>query len=294
MARRYTRDNRGRFASVGATARGGRLRTEAGNKRATVTGRMEGVQPKGTISKPKGLKPDRNAKVKAETNQRLRARAAARKEAAAAAAKPVGASTSGGRQLVRGNFRPQNLYSATDRTAGKGYGTDAKANVAEARRRIEATGARSALKSNKRSSSVASVNDKTPNTVDVNASHTAWRNPRADMIKSRRRNEFSTSSANHYVAHELGHVRNPVKAPNWTVQNLKKGSITDPGPDLASQRIARRVSRYAMKNPAEFAAETSAGRSLGKRYDSQVMRQFAEITGRKPRNLRSQLNRKRK
>ena len=37
MARRYTRDNRGRFASVGATARGGRLRTAAGNKRATVT-----------------------------------------------------------------------------------------------------------------------------------------------------------------------------------------------------------------------------------------------------------------
>ncbi|MGA0792548.1 MAG: hypothetical protein ACO3O5_08955 [Burkholderiaceae bacterium] len=36
MARRYTRDNRGRFASVGATARGGRLRTAAGNKRETV------------------------------------------------------------------------------------------------------------------------------------------------------------------------------------------------------------------------------------------------------------------
>jgi len=47
MARRYSRDNRGRFASggssgggggkVGATARGGRLRTAAGNKRATQT-----------------------------------------------------------------------------------------------------------------------------------------------------------------------------------------------------------------------------------------------------------------
>jgi len=39
MARRYTRDNRGRFASGGggAMARGGRLRTAAGNKRATQT-----------------------------------------------------------------------------------------------------------------------------------------------------------------------------------------------------------------------------------------------------------------
>jgi len=40
MARRYTRDNRGRFASAGgggATARGGRLRTASGKKRATQT-----------------------------------------------------------------------------------------------------------------------------------------------------------------------------------------------------------------------------------------------------------------
>ena len=61
MARRYSRDNRGRFASAGtgATARGGRLRTAAGNKRATVTtksgmvaqGRMTGAPLKGTIGK---------------------------------------------------------------------------------------------------------------------------------------------------------------------------------------------------------------------------------------------------
>ena len=39
MARRYSRDNRGRFAGGGggATARGGRLRTAAGNKRKTQT-----------------------------------------------------------------------------------------------------------------------------------------------------------------------------------------------------------------------------------------------------------------
>jgi hypothetical protein len=61
MARRYSRDNRGRFAPTGsgATARGGRLRTAAGNKRATVTtksgmvaqGRMTGAPLKGTIGK---------------------------------------------------------------------------------------------------------------------------------------------------------------------------------------------------------------------------------------------------
>lgn len=51
MARRYTRDNRGRFASGGggATARGGRLRTAAGNKRATQTMKAAGGGGDGVI-----------------------------------------------------------------------------------------------------------------------------------------------------------------------------------------------------------------------------------------------------
>lgn len=64
MARRYVRDNRGRFASVGATARGGRLRTAAGNKRATQTQQLSGGKPSGTIGKPKGLKPQDTGKLK--------------------------------------------------------------------------------------------------------------------------------------------------------------------------------------------------------------------------------------
>lgn len=56
MARRYSRDNRGRFSSAGATARGGRLATASGNKRATQTAKLSGSSPKGTVGKPKGLK----------------------------------------------------------------------------------------------------------------------------------------------------------------------------------------------------------------------------------------------
>lgn len=58
MARKYARDNRGRFASTGsgATARGGRLKTASGNKRQSQTMQAKGG-PKGTIGKPKGLKP---------------------------------------------------------------------------------------------------------------------------------------------------------------------------------------------------------------------------------------------
>jgi hypothetical protein len=57
MARRYTRDNRGRFSSFGATARGGRLATASGNKRATQTARISSGRGAGTIAKPKGLQP---------------------------------------------------------------------------------------------------------------------------------------------------------------------------------------------------------------------------------------------
>jgi len=80
-ARRYVRDNRGRFATVGATARGGRLATASGGKRATQTKAVAGGQPKGTIGKPKGLKPGAikpkaaNA-VKASPRQRTAAEAA--------------------------------------------------------------------------------------------------------------------------------------------------------------------------------------------------------------------------
>jgi len=260
--RRYVRDNRGRFASVGATARGGRLATASGNRRATQTGRIEGAVPGGTI------RPGRRSKPQA-----------------------VEAPTSG-RQRVRGNFRPQNLLTRTDAKQGKGYGTDAKANVAEARRRIEAAGATSALKSNKRSSSVASVSERSPNTVNVNASHTAWRNPRQDMIQSRRKNEFSTSSPNHYVAHELGHVRNPTNkmANGWDAQLRGKGQIyADADKVVNAKRVARRVSRYAMQSPAEFAAEVSAGLQSGKKYDSRVMQQYRQVNGRRARSVRSQL-----
>jgi hypothetical protein len=56
--RKYSRDNKGRFASTGsggATARGGRLATAKGNKRKTQT--ITATGQKGVLAKPKGLKP---------------------------------------------------------------------------------------------------------------------------------------------------------------------------------------------------------------------------------------------
>jgi hypothetical protein len=52
MARRYSRDNRGRFASggTGATARGGRLKTASGKTRATQTTKAAAAKPSGAIA----------------------------------------------------------------------------------------------------------------------------------------------------------------------------------------------------------------------------------------------------
>jgi hypothetical protein len=52
MARRtYVRDRRGRFATVGATARGGRLTNASGKRYATETKAIAGGRPAGTIDK---------------------------------------------------------------------------------------------------------------------------------------------------------------------------------------------------------------------------------------------------
>ena len=270
MARKYSRDNRGRFAGrgSGATARGGRLRTAAGNKRKTQTMETKGAKIASTIDKPKGLKPG----------------AIKSKPASTVAKKRV---------LVKANARPENLFSRATKST-PGYGTDAKANIANARKSAETAGAKTALKSNKRSSSVASVSSKTPNQIDFNASHSSWANPRQSAIKDRRRNLFSTAKAGHVVQHELGHIRhNPMKmAASFEMQLRKKGQIyADADKVVSTQRLARRVSQYARTSPAEFAAETRAALSLGKKYDSKVMGLYRQVTGERLPSVKSQQRR---
>ena len=276
MARRFSRDNRGRFASggsssggggkVGATARGGRLRTAAGNKRATQTTKAAPAKPSGTMAGKVKRNPTAASKI--------------------GAAKPAKSK----RVLVKANARPENLFSRATKST-PGYGTDAKANVANARKTAEAAGAKTAVKSNKRSSVVAGVSSKTPNQVDFNASHPSWSNPRQSAIKDRRRNLFSTAKAGHTVQHELGHIRHsPMKMANsFETQLRKKGQLyADADKIVGTQRLARRVSQYARTSPAEFTAETKAALSLGKKYDNKVMGLYREITGERLPSVKSQ------
>lgn len=64
MARRYVRDNRGRFATTGATARGGRLRTASGNKRKAQTMKAATGEPRRGTIKRSTIKARRTEKPK--------------------------------------------------------------------------------------------------------------------------------------------------------------------------------------------------------------------------------------
>ena len=93
MARKYVRDNRGRFASGGggATARGGRLKTASGNKRATQTMKAAGA---GGVIKGRTARTVAGEKVMAKLGKR------------APAAKRISAARPGGTLKYRRNLAP--------------------------------------------------------------------------------------------------------------------------------------------------------------------------------------------
>jgi len=84
--RKYVRDNRGRFATTGATARGGRLKTASGKKRATQTVKTKtGGKPAGAIkgkikrdpgaAKPASARDAATARLKIKTATRRKLKA---------------------------------------------------------------------------------------------------------------------------------------------------------------------------------------------------------------------------
>ena len=121
MARKYSRDNRGRFASggTGATARGGRLKTASGGKRATQTSRMSAAPKSGTVAKPKGLK---------------RGAVTARVRAKAVAARPARTDRIGdqlkAREAAKGAKLPKRKDAMDVYTGGMGAMRGAKARSA--------------------------------------------------------------------------------------------------------------------------------------------------------------------
>jgi hypothetical protein len=130
MARRYTRDNRGRFASAGgggATARGGRLRTASGKKRATQTMKAAGAGGAGVMKgKPTG-------KAATVSREQFVARQGSRADSmvtAIAAASPGGRARMSKKQegrMVATADRQRAAARAKDEKAGNMYDSLAKA-----------------------------------------------------------------------------------------------------------------------------------------------------------------------
>lgn len=136
MARRYSRDNRGRFASggsssggggkVGATARGGRLKTASGNKRATQTTKATAAKASGSIAGKVKRNPAAAGKIgqaKAVAPKRPAPKAAKPSKAAKASAAPKATSqvTAKGQRLggQSKKLEFQNFYHGTSKAAGK-------------------------------------------------------------------------------------------------------------------------------------------------------------------------------
>ena len=269
MARRYMRDNRGRFASVGATARGGRLATASGNKRATVKGKIKGAVPAGTISSGR------------------------RSTKPVVTPKPAAS-----RQRVRGNFRPQNTMAKpkidhgnfVDAPRAMMRGTpERKAiviqNAKEMQRLLtnsKTAGSVEIVRSNPGYSASFGIKSSGSSLYRINPQAPEYAAPRRNARANRRTGFFSSGSAMSTYHHEVGHAKHESRT-----RALSNKTGNKPAP-----RVASRVSKYATTNRAEFAAETYAGRRLGHKYDHQVMRAYRKEMGLPTRNVRSQLKKK--
>ncbi len=119
MARKYTRDNRGRFASGGggATARGGRLRTAGGNKRKTQTMKAAGAGGAGVMK----------GKV-----QRIPSQLPKASQSGASGTAPAKRDRS--QQLARAKNRAENKYAAASRQIMQAGGTRTPAGKAASKR----------------------------------------------------------------------------------------------------------------------------------------------------------------
>ena len=257
---RLTRDNAGKITSVGgegATARGGRLKTAAGNKRAMQTAKVSGGRAKGTISK---------------------------KRQAVATPKPAAAPKPKRRVFIRGNFRPQNVMAnpAPDKT--KYYKNQKGKNIAELEAIAKKAGANTQVVTKRKQNLAVAMAFKPMNLVRLNKASDFYANPRQAMRAQRRMGQLSTTDPRGVAFHELGHLRQKKKSENIFTQR----EFSSP----RNARLAGRVSQYAKTNANEFAAETYAGLKTGRRYDSQVMRAYRQEMGLRPLSIRRQLKRK--
>lgn len=141
-ARKYSRDNRGRFASAGtgATSRGGRLKTATGVKRATQTRQMAAAPRAGTVAK--------GAKVKESARPVV-------------AAKPVAAKQQPQQVSKKSTNKAQQSYLAA-RSKARALGGDLRGADARSRRMANSAAAKVKNMERKRSTSTPKAPEGSP------------------------------------------------------------------------------------------------------------------------------------
>jgi hypothetical protein len=222
------------------------------------------------------------------------------KPAAKAAAKgsKAAASTLRPGEFVKANLRPRNVTAKPERQknpyqsgkANMNYriserNDDKKARMANAqtlKTLFEKQGFTVKYESKRASGGIASYYPGTKE-MKINRSHTHYIDPRADAIRTRRVGMFSSSSPLHVYYHEMGHAKD---------KNLLAPSKLRPERGSQMYKLARRVSKYAATDRAEFVAETYAGRRTGRKYDYQVMSAYREAKGLNPNPIVRRLKKK--
>jgi hypothetical protein len=224
--------------------------------------------PKGTISKPRGLKPG------AVNVQRKRG-------AATSALRPG--------ELMNANAFPANAIakSAIQRRPNS-YGTDKRRNIQQAVRDLGKYGPNVEVRKVSRPRSVAIADTRTvtdPKTgkshsvITINTANQYWANPVKEAREMRRSGFHSTLRPGAVIFHELGHAK-----------TMKTNS-----PKNGFYAQSKKVGRYAGFTRDEFMAETYAGRRAGQRYSPDVMRAYREVQGLSPKpaaRRRSRVRRK--
>ena len=189
------------------------------------------------------------------------------------------------RVMVRGNFRPRGVMAKFEKGENP-FVSGSTTTIDNASRLTNAKIAKDWVEKRGGKVSVYSGSKRTParynetkGTIEINRAAWHWQNPKSFTRAERGARHWSSSSPVGSLFHELGHRKSKGVGPSWTTGS--RGGTFEERISKASkiQQLAGRVSRYAQTNPAEFIAETYAGRRTGRRYDSQVMRAYREAMG---------------
>ena len=263
---KLTRDNAGKITSVGgdgATARGGRLKTAAGNLRATQTKRLKTMQ---------GVSYGKPA-----------AKTAAKGSKAAASTLRPG-------EFVKANLRPRNV-AAKPQVSDKSWGKTKKENLAKAEALARSEGYKPYVDTRRKAKGIASFSPIRPDKITLVKNSEYWSNPKKYSIEGRRSGWFASSNPKAVVMHEIGHSK--TKRSGFINDASKAWGIgVRPFDSQRNKRLARRVSEYASTSPSEFAAETYAGRRTGRKYDYEVMQAYRQEKGLNPNPIVRRLKKK--